>query len=266
MSRGEEKAAVNVEVLRAALREHIRRQYDGKGREAPPESTTPWFKAAADAADIAANTLKVLLRGEPVTASVLSTVMGRLQLSPLELISLDDQCLIPEDPAEYRRFRHGYFISELRNRPGKPVQRWCTETADLRAARVPGSAGGALTVKGKLTNELGATYEASGLRVGPYLLALTAQLQARGAARDLHHSVTHAFTAVFYLCYPLKRLRCPGEPGRVLCGLWHGVTRFGTPALYRFFLATRALQFDEINKLQKNLKAKIFLAAAVGGD
>src|SRR5947209_4393493 len=103
MSRGEEKASVNADVLQQALRERIRQRCDGGADEAPAEKTTRWYELAADIADVATGTIKKMLDGHPVTASVLSTVLDRLQLSPIDLVSLDDQCRIPTQPDAYPR-------------------------------------------------------------------------------------------------------------------------------------------------------------------
>ncbi len=265
MSRGEEKAAVNVEVLLAALRTRI-----SQLRGAPPaEETTQWYQLAGKVAGVGTTTVKKLLDGEPATASTLTRVLDKLHLRAIDLVSLDDQCRIPKEPGAYGPFRHGYFICDLRTDPGKPKRRWCHEEADLRAA----STGGTLTVKGTITNEFGKTFDVRGLWIGPYLLTLTATERGRVAAGSGHHSVTSAFTAVFNLCYPLKRLEgLPGRrklsgvaPGQVLCGFWHGVTCFGTPALYRFFLSTRELTVAERGELRRGLKAMTFLDAGEKG-
>src|SRR5262245_59273668 len=116
MSRGEEKAAVNVVVLKEALRTRIQQRYNGRSSSAPAEDTTGWYEAAAKIADVASTTVKKLLRGEPVTASVLLTLLDKLQLSAVDLVSLDDQCRLPKHPDAYAALRHGYFISDLRSR------------------------------------------------------------------------------------------------------------------------------------------------------
>ena len=137
MSRGEEKAAVNVEVLRAALRGRLAKRFAGRSNP-PEEGTTAWFEAAGVVSDVGTSTLKKLLRGEPVTASILTTVLNRLHLSAIDLVSLDDQCRIPSDPAAYSRFRHGYFIADLR-----PARAAATAVVP-RAGRPPGGRGPAL--------------------------------------------------------------------------------------------------------------------------
>jgi hypothetical protein len=269
MSRGEEKAAVNVEALRRALRERIGQRRAGGNSVLPAEDTTPWYKLAGDLAGVGRATVKKMLDGEPVTASVLLTVLDRLRLSAVDLVSLDDQCRLPQRAEAYAAFRHGYYIADLRASPGKPTRRWCREQVELRPGSAAGEAGGRLALEGTITNEFRKTFDVRALWVGPYLLTMTAFEREPVPVGHSHHTVMYAFTAVFNLFYPLKRLpaaagsaRPPAaDAGQALCGFWHGLTCFGTPALYRFFLATRELAAAELDRLQKDLKAMTVLSA-----
>lgn len=264
MSRGEEKATVNVGVLQEALRERIGRRLAGKKGTAPQENTTPWYEEAARIADVSTGTLKKLLRGEAVTASILTTLLDRMQLSAAELVMLDERYRIPQDADAYRQLGHGLFIADLRTNPGRPSRRWCRERVDLRAVLEPASPESPQKLEGTITNEFDNTFDLRGSWIGPYPLTLTAQLRRLTPAGNDHLAVMSAFTSVFNLWYPLSQLGAtptPGDPGRVLCGFWHGVTCFGTPALYRFFLSTRRLEAGELVQLTKNLKAMTFLDA-----
>src|SRR3954452_4423833 len=98
MSRNGEKARVDTAVLRDALQKQIDMHAAAPGDPGPGEGTDAWYQMAAGFADVGVKTLKKMLLKEPVTVSVLRTVLKNLYLCPVDLVLLDEEGKLPTDP------------------------------------------------------------------------------------------------------------------------------------------------------------------------
>jgi hypothetical protein len=256
MPRGdEEMARIDHKPFMAALNKYVEQRCSQLGISPPELGNTKWLTLAAKKTRVSRATLQKMARGQAVSATSIEEVLESLGLSALEVVLPEHDLPIPDDPETFMRFRHGYFLADLRSDGGRPYARWCTETFSLSAEVEERPTGKILWARGTFVNQQGLTFSVEMKLLNPYLLTMEAVQQGVKSA-DARILFRGMFTATFNLCHLL-----PGEDNRVLCGFWHGVTAYGTPAAYRFFIATRELRPEELAGLAERFKYKSILHA-----
>lgn len=270
MSRGEEKAVVNIDLLRSQLRQRVATAA-GKGQvEAPAEGSTRWLLAAAAAAGISRMTLKKMLDGDEVTASVFHTVGRALSLPLHKLISpASDDSRLPDHLADYHRYAFGYFIAEDRAAFGAPRVCWYRGWQEFDKLPATGPEPTVLTLR--IENELKLKWKAEGRLVGRGgTFLVTAELDPAGASLEQAPALWPHFTALFNAGYSWETLaglhktfrRGGHADDRVLVGHWFGKTAFLTPAVHSSIWSTCELTLPQLRALSGDLRTRVFIKAA----
>src|SRR5436305_638657 len=178
MPRGdEEMARVDYEPFMAALNRYVERRCSQLGISPPQMGNTKWLALAAKKTRVSRATLQKMVAGQAVSATTIEEVLESLGLSALEVVLPEHDLPIPGDPRTFVKFRHGYFLADLRSDGGRPYARWCTETFSLKAKVKEGAPGKILRAWGKFLNQQGLTFDVEMKLLNPYLLTMEAVQQ-----------------------------------------------------------------------------------------